>query len=203
MIGLSGAHRTGKSSLARAFAEKHGIPFVETSASQVFKDLGIDPAATHDFSTRLTVQEEILKRFDAMYAKYPGEAITDRTPLDMLAYTLAEAVGNAVSQEDQARFKKYIESCIFVTNRRFSTILVVQPGIPVVWAEGKAALNDAYIEHLNSLILGLACDERIKPAHFYIPRDMTDMDERISALESAVGRTKKRADSEYQGVIRH
>ena len=71
MIGLSGAHRTGKSSLARAFAEKHGIPFVETSASQVFKDLGVDPAATHDFSTRLTVQEEILKRFDAMYAKYP------------------------------------------------------------------------------------------------------------------------------------
>lgn len=205
MIGLCGAHRVGKSRLAREFAEKHKLEFVETSASAIFKELGYDPAVTYDFSTRLTIQEEILKRFDQLYAKHTKQdlAITDRTPLDMLAYTMAEAVGNTVSEQDQERFKKYAQSCIDVSNKRFAVLLVVQPGIKVVAEEGKAALNNAYIEHLNSLILGLSVDERIKSAHFYIPRHMLDMGERIAALDFAVGRAKKKAEIERADAVLH
>ena len=43
MIGLVGSHRTGKTTLARAFAEDSGIPFVETSTAEVFRRLGYDP----------------------------------------------------------------------------------------------------------------------------------------------------------------
>ena len=204
MIGLCGAHRTGKTSLARAFAEKHGLEFVQTSASQVFKDLGFDAATHYDFATRLTIQEEILKRFDQQYAAVGAKpAISDRTPLDMLAYTMAEAVQYAVPAELQDRFKKYVQSCIDVTNRRFGVLLVVQPGIKIVEEEGKAALNDAYIEHLNSIVLGLSVDERIKSAHFYIPRHMTDMEDRLAALDFAVTRAKKRAEVERETAVLH
>lgn len=202
MIGLCGAHRTGKTSLAREYAKKHGLEFVQTSASAVFDDLGIDPAGMMDFDTRLMVQEEILKRFDAQYAAVGAKpAITDRTPLDMLAYTMAEAIQNSVS--DTERFKKYVQSCIDVTNKRFGVLLVVQPGIQVVAEKGKAALNDAYIEHLNSIILGLSVDERIKALHFYIPRHMTDMEERLAALDFAFSRAKKRAESEREDAVIH
>jgi hypothetical protein len=34
-------------------------------------------------------------------------------------------------------------------------VMIVQPGIPIVPAPGKASLNTAYIEHLNLLALGL------------------------------------------------
>ena len=204
MIGLCGAHRTGKTTLARAFAEKHGLEFVQTSATQVFKDLGFDAATHYDFATRLTIQEEILKRFDKQYAEIGCKsAIADRTPLDMLAYTMAEAVQHAVPAELQARFKKYVQSCIDVTNKRFGVLLVVQPGIQIVAEEGKAALNEAYIEHLNSIILGLSVDERIKAAHFYIPRHMTDKDERLAALDFAVTRAKKRAETERETAVLH
>lgn len=204
MIGLCGAHRTGKTSLARAFAEKHKLEFVQTTVSQVFKDMGLDPAVTYDFKTRLDVQEAILKRSDAQYAAVGAKpAITDRTPLDFLMYTLADAVQNTVPEDQQARFKKYVQSCIDVTNKRFGVLLVVQPGIPVVVEEGKAALNEAYIEHLNSIVLGLSVDERIKSAHFYLPRHMTNMDERIAALDFAVGRAKKRAEVEREGAVLH
>lgn len=205
MIGLAGAHRVGKTSLARAFAEKHGLEFVETSASAIFSEMRLDPAATYDFSTRLTVQEEILKRFDALYASHIGTdlAITDRTPLDMLAYTMAEAIGDTVMAEDQKRFKRYAQACFDVTNKRFGVLLVVQPGIEIVPAKGKAAANAAYIEHLSSLILGLSVDERVKAAHFYIPRYMVDMDERIGALEFAVGRARKRAQIEREDLPLH
>lgn len=204
MIGLTGSHRVGKTALARAFAEKFELEFVQTSASQVFKDMGLDAAQHYDFATRLTVQEEILKRFDQQYAAVGAKpAITDRTPLDMLGYTIAEAVQHAVPDELQDRFQKYVQSCIDVTNKRFGVLLVVQPGIPVVAEEGKAALNHAYIEHLNSIILGLSVDERIKAAHFYIPRRMTDMEERIAALDFAVNRAKKRAEAERESATLH
>lgn len=204
MIGLCGSHRSGKTSLAKAFAEKHNIAFVQTGASAVFKDMGLDPAKHYDFATRLAVQEEILRRFDLQYAEIGAKsAITDRTPLDLLAYTMAEAIQHAAPAELQDRFKKYVHDCIDVTNKRFGVLLVVQPGIQVVEEEGKAALNDAYIEHLNSIILGLSVDERIKAAHFYIPRRMTDMEERIAALDFAVTRVKKRAELERESAVIH
>ena len=191
MIGLCGAHRTGKTSLARAYAEKHGIAFVETPVSTIFRELGHDPAATFDFKTRLDIQEVILTRLDQVYgALNPAElAITDRTPIDMLGYTMSEAIGEAVSVADQERFKKYVERCFEVTNRRFSTLVLVQPGIPLVAAEGKAVMNAAYIEHLNSLMLGLSVDQRVKMPHYYIPRQRLKMEDRLAALENAVGRS--------------
>ena len=195
MIGLSGAQRCGKTTLARAFAEKNELEFVETSASTVFKSLGLDPAVTYDFATRLTVQEAILETFEVAYAEHSTKdsAITDRTPLDLMAYTLAEAIGDVVSAAEQSRLEKYIERCFEVINKRFSTLVVVQPGLPLVAEEGKAALNPGYIEHLNSLILGLSVDERVFAAHFYLPRHILSLDGRIAAVEYAVGSTRRKA----------
>lgn len=80
---------------------------------------------------------------------------------------------------------------------------MVQPGIRLVAEKGKAALNEAYIEHLNSLILGLSVDERIRVPHFYVPRYMTDLKSRIRALEFAVARVKKRAEAEREDASIH
>ena len=200
MLGLCGGHRVGKSTLARAFAEKSGLTFIETSASSVFKEMGLDPAQTYDFTTRLSVQEQILETFEGIYSHHAtgGLCVTDRTPIDLMAYTLAEAVGDSVSAQDQDRFAKYVERCIEVTNRRFCALVVVQPGIPLVHENGKAALNVAYIEHLNSIILGLSIDERVNVSHFYIPRYMTDINERVAAVEYVVGKIKVRATQEMR-----
>lgn len=196
MIGLLGAHRTGKTSLAKQYAEKHGIAFIETSVSAIFKELGYDPAGTFDFATRLTIQEAILERLDKMYGGVVGQAICDRTPIDLMAYTAAEAVGESVTPADQTRFARYVQRCFEMTNKRFSTIILVQPGIPLVMAEGKAALNEAYIEHLNSLMLGLSVDQRVRVPHFYIPRQLIAMEDRLAALENAVGRASHSATQE-------
>lgn len=195
MHGLCGAHRTGKTTLAKAYAEKHGALFVETSVSAIFKDLGHDPADTFDFKTRLDIQEEVLKRVDAIYGCVPigVDSVTDRTPLDMLGYTMAEAIGGNVRDEDQQRFERYVRDCFDVTNRRFATVTLVQPGIPLKHEQGKAVLNRAYIEHLNSLILGLTVDMRLKAAHFYIPRHYLSLEERIEALEGAQRQTVRLA----------
>lgn len=195
MHGLCGAHRTGKTTLARAYAAKTGAIFVETSVSAIFKDLGHDPASTFDFKTRLDIQEEVLKRIDAVYACVPVgvAAISDRTPLDMLGYTMAEAIGGNVSSEDQERFAQYVRECFNVTNKRFATVTLLQPGIEVQPEAGKAVANLAYMEHLNSLMLGLTVDPRLKAAHFYIPRQLLTVEDRLEAVEGAQRATVRMA----------
>jgi len=196
VIGLCGAHGTGKTTLAEKYAEKHKSVLVKTTASAVFAACGLDPSVTYDFSTRLSVQEMILDAFDKVYAEHScnENAIADRTPLDLIGYTMAEAVGDFVPMEDQLRLAKYVKRCFDVLNKRFSTIIVVQPGIPIALnREGKAASNLGYIEHLNSLILGLSVDERVNMPHFYLPRNMTALDDRVQAVEFSVGRSKRRA----------
>jgi hypothetical protein len=193
MIGLCGAHRTGKTTLAKAYALKSGSTFLETSVSAINRELGFDLTREHTFAERLDHQEKILQRIDRIYGEHVGEdVITDRTPLDMISYTMAEAINNRVADEDQERFARYVRNCIDVTNRRFGILMLVQPGIPIVDEEGKAAANAAYIEHLNSIILGFTVDERIRPIHFYIPRKMTGLKERIEAIEYAVKRGEAR-----------
>lgn len=189
-VGLCGGHRTGKSTLSRAYAKRHKWSVAETSVSQIFKELGHSPSDTFDFKTRLTIQEQILIRLNEFYRNAAGaRVIADRTPIDMLAYTMAEAIGDAVLPEDQRRFIRYANDCFDVTNMWFSCIIVVQPGIPLVHEEGKAALNGAYVEHLNALMMGLCNDQRLKVPHFYIPKNRIDLEERIQSVEFATGRT--------------
>lgn len=204
MIGLSGSHRVGKTSLAKAYAEKFDIAFVQTSVSAIFSDMGLDPAVTYDFATRLAVQEEILKRLDRIYAGFAGcDVITDRTPLDFLSYTLGDAVGDAVPPELQDRLAQYVQDCFDCLNRRFALVVMLQPGLPLVHEEGKAAINGAYIEHLNSLVIGLANDERNKVPRFFVPRRYTSMEDRVAALGFSVQRTVKRVLEEAEQAIHH
>lgn len=167
------------------------MPFVETSVSSVWSQFGLRPADSHDFSTRLMVQEEILKALDATYAKYAGvQFVADRTPLDLIAYTLADATGDAVAPENQLRLDGYVQRCFESANKRFGALVIVQPGIPLIYEEGKAAMNKAYIEHLNYLMLGLQNDQRLMAKHFCIPRATTNLAKRMDALDYCLRRVR-------------
>lgn len=194
MIGLCGAHRTGKTTLARLYAKQAGIEFVETSVSAINKELGFDLTKEHTFAERLDQQYTILERVDAIYARHAGKTvIVDRTPLDMISYTMAEAINNRVSDEDQDRFAQYVQKCFDITNKRFGVVVLVQPGIEITDADGKAVPNRAYIEHLNTLILGLICDERMNVPHGYIQRNKTELEERVEAVDYCVGSVMREA----------
>ena len=190
LVALAGSHRSGKTTLARAVSEKLGLKFVETSASAVFKDLGYKPSDMLPFSARLKVQMEILKRLREQYMANINEfAIFDRSPIDMMGYTLAHANG-ATDPELEGVLDRYIEDCYKLTNDVFSALIVIQPGIPLKYEEGKAPLSKGYIEHLNNLIIGLTTDERCNVMHFYMPRHRVDLEERVKAVEFAINKVR-------------
>lgn len=183
-VGLCGAHRTGKTTLAVELARLTGKQFVRTRVSEVFKECGLHPAQPMDFDTRLKVQYRILEACESDWQNADGAFITDRTPVDLMAYTLGDVQGE--TQVNESEFDRYLESCFAAANRFFDTLVIIQPGIPLEQAEGKAALNKAYIEHINSLIIGLCHDERLRSRVISINRNLVELSARINNIASAL-----------------
>ncbi len=175
-IGLCGAHRTGKTTMAVQCAKVYPVTLVETTTSAVFAAHGLSPSEPMDFAKRLWIQGKVLAAAEEIWQQQDALFITDRTPLDMLAYTLADVQGK--TSMDATILESYIHRCFSATAIFFSRLLVVQPGIPLIAAQGKAALNVGYIEHLNSLIIGFCGDERQLVAFDVLPRFVIDLDER-------------------------
>jgi hypothetical protein len=192
MLGLSGAHRTGKTTLARAYAEATGVSFLQTSASGTFARMGLDPKVDYPLDVRLDIQEEILKDLGEAYAKASPPFVTDRTPIDLMAYTLADVQRTNVGPELDARLTSYIERCYDLANRTFPVILVVQPGIALKEEAGKAPAVQSYIEHIHSLIIGMVADERFHGSHYFIPRRYLDIERRLESCTYAMRRSMER-----------
>lgn len=184
-IGLCGSHRTGKTTLAEAVSKKTGIPFVRTSTSEVFRRAGLDPAASLDFNKRLWIQNETLEAAKGVWEAAGKSFITDRTPVDMMAYTLVDIQGS--TQADFNEVEDYLERCFTFTNRFFDALVIVQPGIPLVHEQGKAALNRAYIEHLNYLILGLTEDPRRTARVIRLGRETMGINDRVKTVFEGLG----------------
>jgi hypothetical protein len=179
-IGLCGSHRTGKTTLADEISRRTRFPFVRTSTSEVFKEYGLDPSKPIDFTKRLWIQHKILDAAEKVWRAEDGQFITDRTPLDMAAYTLADVQGSTVL--NFVEMEGYLSRCFEATNKYFDLLVLIQPGIPLIYEEGKAALNEGYLEHLNFLIMGLCNDERIRASVLRLHRDLKSIDERVKAI---------------------
>ncbi|WP_286390433.1 AAA family ATPase [Pseudanabaena mucicola] len=176
-LGLCGAHRTGKTTLAIALADRLNMPFVRTTTSQVFAQLGLDPAEPMDFQTRLFVQNHVLDAAQQVWQNSATPFISDRTPIDMIAYTLGDIQGK--TEVDFDLLNQYIDRCFSSTNQFFQNLAIIQPGIPLIYEEGKAALNAAYIEHINILVIGLCSDRRLVANVFCNAREAIDLEIRV------------------------
>lgn len=154
-IGICGAHRTGKTELAKALAKSLNMPFVEIGTSAVFAANHLDPAKPMDFRTRLYIQQQILNHAVEVWFEMDEAFICDRTPIDMMAYTLAEVQGNTLDKELEWELAEYLRDCKEATEKYFHYLFLVPPAIPIVAAKGKASISKGYIEHIHHLCLAL------------------------------------------------
>lgn len=188
-IGICGSHRTGKTTLAQAIATQLNIPFAVTSTSEVFKQHGLDPAQPLEFENRLWIQQKVLLAGEQIWQQHKATGfVTDRTPIDMMAYTLADIQGDTTV--DFSALQDYLTDCFQITNQYFSQLFIIQPAISLVYEMGKAALNKAYIEHLNSLIIGLCHDEQSRIKTTIIKRETINLAERIKLILQTIMDTR-------------
>src|SRR5690606_24761463 len=174
--------RSGKTTLAQAVAKELELPFVATSTSQVFKDLGLDPAKINNATDRQRVQDKILTTLEDQWSEYP-EFVTDRTPLDLIAYTLTS--GHLLLDDEWV--EDYILECRSLL-RRFSWIGLVPPSIALQEAELKASLTQVSIQQVHFLIRGLFDQYVGKPKGFILPfgRLQSTLENRINFTFEAI-----------------
>ena len=177
LIGYCGAHRTGKTTLAKKTAEYYGKTFVPTDVGGFLKSMQIEPIslqhATYDYflNAQLQVVKYLSRTAEALSEQAAKSESTDtvlkdedsvifvdRTPLDALAYT--QAFFNSKDFEylrNNPMFHNVMEECekeAFEAMKYFDAIFIVQPGIPICPEHNKALPDVTYMEQLNKLMIG-------------------------------------------------
>ena len=181
-IGICGAHRTGKTTLAKALAKALNMPFVEIGTSAIFAKNNLDPAKPMDFRTRLYIQQQILKHAVEVWLGMDKPFICDRTPIDMMAYTLAEVQGDTLDRQTEQELLDYLVQCRISLDRDFGALVLVPPAIPIVDAIGKASPSPNYINHIHLLCLGLYNQSSIDG--YIIPQHITNLNDRVANIKS-------------------
>lgn len=161
MIGFSGAHRSGKTTLARAVAEQSGIHFHETNTSAMLKARGIDPVGVHDLGARIELQWIILHNHLEEIAKLPRPCIVDRTPADMYAYMAGEITMHNSTVTFGAGLEHYRVQCLRAMAMHYDTVMVVKPLASYEVDPTKPPCNVGYQWMIQHLIEGFLMDENV------------------------------------------
>lgn len=196
-IGLSGAHRTGKTTVAEHLAKANGFQFVKSSVSEIARSMRIDFSKPIPFKRRCEFQEVILETFQAAYDKVGAQMfVADRTPLDLAAYFLADVPTELADVELSQYVRDYVGRCVAVTNKTFLTTVVVQPAIPYIAEPGKPLPNPAYQDKFAAILLGLTHDERLTTTIKIMPKLILDNQSRVSFVAGHVQNDLGRAYDE-------
>lgn len=161
MYGLAGASRTGKTTLARKLSEELGIPFLDSSTTVLARKAGFNMVANMSIEDRISAQELLLKGYMELVEEAGKLFVTDRTPFDMLAYTLAEVSMHSCSAELGQRISDYGKACIAAGENTFAMVLHVAPLPSYEEQSDKPPLNKAYQDHIHLLIGGALMDSSV------------------------------------------
>jgi len=113
-IFITGASGTGKTTLGKAISKEYKIPFITSSAKEIWPKFGFkDHLDAHVKSTADTLigeryQYEVMKERYKLMIKHK-DIITDRSPVDNLAYLLLQT-GHAIPQCDLESFIETIKN---------------------------------------------------------------------------------------------
>lgn len=184
LIGISGAHRSGKTTLAKTFTKDN--PDWTFRPVMTHSLAGLNPVGINSIGDRLLVQCEILanyKKFIEGIQKEKIKAIVDRTPLDIVTYMMCEVTMNSDPQYDVA-IQEFVDDAIGFLNRSFEEIFLIYPLSRFVEEEGKAGKNISYQNHYAYLLKGLSMDKKISTKIRSIP--FTDMTTRLSQMKAGL-----------------
>lgn len=182
-IGFCGAHRTGKTTLARAVAQELELPLLESKVSEVARkckfNMAIDNRITpFGLDYQAHVLASLVKPLTNSVAGITG-FVYDRTPIDAAAYMLCDATASAGSPETREFAMQYVDECRKMTRENFDIIFLVPPGIAVEETDGKPPVNPLYQEHHHHVCAGLLLDTDENGIWYELSRKTLDLDARL------------------------
>jgi hypothetical protein len=175
-IGISGVHRTGKTTLAKELAKRLGLPFIPVDASGYFKELGLDPKDNMSCADLMLVQKNILEGSREKWGVTTG-FVSDRTPIDFAAYT----VSNGRNCEGVYVYKW---ECVRALNEYFDLLVIVSPNpdFPIVVDNTKL---HGHLEWSKRQVLHdkfMLYAELVDPPVCFIRPEVSDLNQRVELV---------------------
>ncbi|RWB95633.1 MAG: hypothetical protein EOQ56_28200 [Mesorhizobium sp.] len=180
LYGFVGPSRAGKTTLARKVSEELAMEFHPTSTSKVAKDHGFDLMAPLSLADRVAVQNILLDNHIKELETLPRPLLIDRTPVDYLAYLLAEfnmTSGQAASPATLDAAHDYAKRCMSAASRYYDFLYYLAPLPFYKEEEGKHSANRAFQQHSALLMRGALSELQRSVNVAYI--NETDLNNRI------------------------
>lgn len=187
-IGLLGAHRTGKTTLAKEFSKRMEIPFIPVSISSLQAEIGYNSAKQdYSFDDRIKIQDHLLTRVVEITNGTQGSSIFDRCTLDLVGYA-SLAITDHLSVEQGDWFKQYVTDCVAAANETLNLVTLLQPGIPLTDCATSANSCNGLIHALNLTYLGLLNHGELYIGHMKMPAEFTYLELRMQLMISTYNR---------------
>jgi nicotinamide riboside kinase len=155
IFGLTGAHRTGKTTLAHALSQRLGIPFHQNSVTEVLSRYGVDPVAKQSLEDRINIQYILLNNHVEEIQKLPRPVLVDRTPVDYLAYLLAEMTMHNTNPEQYELIERFRVSAMKIIAMNYDMLMIIEPLPKYESDPTKPPPNRAYQWEIQYLIRGI------------------------------------------------
>jgi hypothetical protein len=189
LYGICGPSSSGKTTLARQIAEDLGMDFYATNTNDVCRAVGIDPHAPMTLDTRLKLQMHIVQHHIEQIQILPRPLITDRTPLDMLAFLAAEfhMQSHLLADEETLECADMLaEACIDATAAHYDMLFYLGP-LPTLTVDPtkpRPPVNRIYQRHFALIVQGalLELDGHLA----FCKVEATDFEERREILHDTI-----------------
>ena len=192
-IGLAGAQGTGKTTLAKHLALKYGYKFVDAGVGALMTKLGVVVGKDMPLFERLQVQLAVAHHI-ADKSKGSGSFVMDRTPIDVMAYTI-----DLFQQVNDDRcvelFEEIQQVCSDTAIANFNVIVGLRPGIELSQRDKergqRGSLDPLYVRRIDALMCGelnslnLWKGKRNLTVGFF-PPTLTDLNSRISSFSQFI-----------------
>ncbi len=194
-LALSGAHGTGKTTLAKALAGKHGLYFLETSVRKVHTELGTDPSKAMSFEVRAKVQEKILENMVREFSEIPSKVtqtgfVADRSFGDLVTYALNDFDGTWCADW----FEDYVGRCCYAAGHFYDTVVILPPGVKGRTEQEayKGSVKEPVINKFHFLLMGVHHNYQDLYKNLgVILEGVLDLEKRVEAIEHILTETEK------------
>lgn len=194
-IGITGAHKSGKTTLAKAVAKKWGIPFVETSLSDVLRAYGVTPNEELPFARRLEVQQGMIGHLINVLTDAGDDFISDRTFMDIAAMTLS-FMPHGVSSLESETVRMIVDQCYRAQESFFDKTIIVtnsfEPPVTEDEAE-KGAYCWAWNFQISAIVKGLALNPMNRCNTSFLPETASSLPRRMEHMERMVSEMQQEA----------
>lgn len=183
-ICFSGAHRTGKTTLAERIAVDHDLIMYYTEVEKTFKKRSVKEAESlrgkDGFYERILQQNLICNHVTQQIMRGEQYSVFDRSAFDVYGYSeffLSNLLGDfKAGREDFRAFESHLD----MIRQHFDSIdftFIIQPGIRFEDDAGSCSLDIQ--EPLNEVFLNVADMYLPKDKYFVMPKEVTDLEERV------------------------